>query len=339
MQTTKPKPERILQKYLIQERTNTSFPLFHLFFSLFFLFLSTISIHSEALEKSNVLPKGSDMRLKNVRFRWIPSIFVEAEKLTLRVIPNKAGGILNFDRPEGFYFYLLNGGAIVPIPVLETIFNKQIFNKDTQPLRNLKFSVVKNDTGNMLRLNGEMKLVGIWLNFEMDTVTSIDTDRNLIELAPVKITALGLGFVKSLLGITPINLELLLPLEKDLPVKIEGNLIFVNAEGLFTKPKITGKLSKAFVNDNGLEVIFSNPYQPVFQNFRSDKHPNMIYIQGGNIQFGKIAINNAKAELRDTSLQNYFDFCISTYFRSLVKGKALINPDQSVSVDIPDFVE
>ncbi len=276
----------------------------------------------------------SYLRLANVRFRWTESRYIETQSLTVKAIPYNGYSVLNLDQPDSFYLYVLNGDVSLKFSVLEEIFNDTVFRYQGSPLRKIRLSFVKAGDEPGIRLEGEMKL-GIWIGFQMDC--KIRVEKNRILLVPVRISALGLPFVKGALDLIRLHLETLLPIPKGRGAELEGSVVVIDPFRLFRSPAIAGKLHSAKVEESGVIVGFQNAIKPIPPTSSSGVSKNFIFLWKGNVQFGKLIMRDANILMVDSNPKNLFDFYLAKYERSLVRGRARIREDRSVQVEMPDF--
>jgi hypothetical protein len=294
---------------------------------------------SEQITKS----EPSNLELRNVRFRWTKTRYIETDSLFAQAIPFPGETYFDLDRPDSFRLRILQGEARVGFPALEEIFNDSILGYPGAPLRKIKIqnlSIPSESNPSVseegLRLVGEMNL-GIWLGFVLDTRVIQSGDK--IELIPIRIRTLGISYIKSVLDLVKIPLEVLLPIQKGRGAEIVQSKIVVDPFALFRSPGISGNLSKVQVQPKTLIVGFSSPVLPKRPSMPDPKYPNSIFVWGGTVKFGKLRMESAQIQMKDTNINTIFDFYLRLYMKSIAKGKALVGSDGSITVDMPDFFE
>ncbi len=84
------------------------------------------------------------IRLRNVRFKWSPRVWIETGEMALRAVPVH-GGVCNFDDLESFRLTLQQSSVDIRPDVLAGMFNESVFNYPGARVRDLSVSIEPDD--------------------------------------------------------------------------------------------------------------------------------------------------------------------------------------------------
>lgn len=309
--------------------------------------LAKISIEEDPLfptEKPKYLkrPMGNKpvwMRLENVNFRFSEQISLKIKKLVAKLSPLSLNNIVNFDDIHSFKIEVQEGEAYLKDSVLEHIFRDHIFNYEGSPLKlkSLKILPPNKQKENLIQLKGDLKF-GIWLGFEMLGRIDLDNTNNLIVITTKKIKTLGNPYTKPLLGIVGLNLQKLLPVPRGRGLKIKKNKIIIYPYKLFPPPVLSGKIEALKTSGDSLYLKFGSNRKVYFPKGPKSNALNYLFLYKGEVKFGKLYMEDTVLKMVDMDQSDEFDFYLEKYFQILVRGgKALIQADRSIIVEIPDY--
>lgn len=279
---------------------------------------------------------GTYLSLDNVNFRFAENVPVLLKNVNADLIPQNKSGVVNFDDPNSFIISIFKADAYIKAETLEVIFKEYIFNYPESVLKldRIKFIDEKN---NKIFLNGSLKFI-IWLDFELEGTLSFSKEKKQILIAADKITALGIGGAKSLLGLVALNLEKLLPIPDGRGVTVKDNTIYVSPFAIFPPPKMEGEVQFINLENNFLHIFMDNgksvpvPPRPI------PKSKNYLFLFKGDMKFGKLFMVDTYLQMVDTDETDIFDFYLKEYFRILSDhGTATLGRDKSVKVTMPDY--
>ncbi|MCB1190122.1 MAG: hypothetical protein H7A23_11050 [Leptospiraceae bacterium] len=279
------------------------------------------------------------MKLRNVNFRFTDKISLKIDNLVAELTPLTTNGIVNFDDINSFKIDVKEGEAYLKVSVMEHIFKDHIFNYDGSPLRlkSIQLLPPSPNNENLMRLEGELKF-GMWLGFEMTGNIKLDKQNNKIIIATEKIKTLGNPFTKPLLGIVGLNLQKLLPVPKGRGIVIEQNKIIVSPYKLFPPPALSGEIIELKGVKDNLYLKFGSPQKIYFPAMPKQNVSNFLFLYKGEVKFGKLYMVDTVLEMIDKDPSDEFDFYLAKYFQTLTRGgQALIQPDRSVVVELPDY--
>jgi len=294
---------------------------------------------------SSGMPSGADtyMLLKNVKFRFAEDIFINVHHMLSITEKIKPYPYVDMNNDQSFSLKIISGHCSLEPPVMETLFNKHVFNYKGAPLKDLKLSTVEMDIDGqkvpMLKTSGMMKLV-VWLPFEMIARVGVDKPTNRMTLEAYKIKSVGLPFVKNLMDMSGVKLSTLLSIEPGRGLSIEKNTMYVDALNITPPPKLVGKLLDAKVNvsTNSVDLTLGEekPANVKYTLLVPDAK-NFIYIFHGSLIFGKLLALDANLQLVDANPADYLDFYLKKYLLQLSRSAIRMKPDASLIVNIADY--
>jgi hypothetical protein len=308
-------------------------------------YLTSKKVDNSATEKEEKLKRfstssrrGTYLEARNVYFRFKKNISLELPFLHAELVPKGNLSILNFDDVNSFIINIKKGEAFASKEVLEVIFKENVFNFEGSPLKIGNLEIPPQSIGeNKIKLTGEIDFL-IWLEFEMEGKVSLDPANNTIVITAEKVTALGNSYAKTLLGAVGLNLEKLLPLPKDRGILMKENQIIVYPFQIFPPPAMAGDIAAVGIKDGKLHLTLGTgeklnlPKPPV------PNATNYLYLHKGDVKFGKLFMVDANLQMIDKDPSDYLDFYMEDYFRTLtIGGTALVLPDQSLKVIMPDY--
>jgi hypothetical protein len=280
--------------------------------------------------------KGTFLEAKNVLFRFKKNISLEIPKLYGELVPKENLTIVNFDDVKSFVIKINNGEAYASKEVLEVIFKDYVFNFPDSALKigNIDFP---EEEGSKIKLTGEIHFI-FWLEFEMIGLLSLDSTTNTLVISADQITALGISKTKPLLGLVGLSLEKLLPMPKGRGIEIHGNEIIVYPFQIFPPPQMEGKISKVAIKNKKLHLTLDSLEKISLPKPPEPNAKNYLYLNQGDVKFGKLFMTNTNLQMIDKDPSDYLDFYMEQYFKTLtIGGSALVLPDQSLKVIMPDY--
>jgi hypothetical protein len=213
---------------------------------------------------------------------------------------------------------------------LTNLMNNYVFTAPDAPLKNLKIAI----EGGELRQTGTLKK-GVGVPFTMRGTIAATPDGK-IRIHPTTIKAAGF-IPKGVLDFFGLELERLVKLKRTPAVKIDGDDMLLDPEGLLPPPRIRGHLTKAWI-ENGMVVQQFGSAVP-----RSAPAPadpgvkNYMYYRGGTLRFGKLTMADTDLLLVDADQKDPFDFSPERYNDQLVAGYSKNTRAHGLIVYMPDL--
>jgi hypothetical protein len=120
-------------------------------------------------------------------------------------------------------------------------------------------------------------------------------------------------------------------------VKVEGDDLLLDPQGLLPPPAIRGHLTKAWI-ENGLVVEqFGAENAPPALTPPDANARNYMYYRGGTLRFGKLTMEDTDLLLEDADQKDPFDFSPEKYNDQLVSGYSKNTPTHGLIVYMPDL--
>lgn len=281
---------------------------------------------------------GSFLYAKNLIFRFKKNISLEIPWLKAELVPKANLSLVNFDDVNAFTIKIHSGEAFVSKEVLMIIFKDYVFNYPNAPLKLEKLEFPAQKEGeNLILLSGEMDFI-FWLKFEMLGKLSLNRVNNTLIINAEEIKSLGISQVKPLLGLVGLSLEKLLPVPKGRGIEIKENQIIAFPFQLFPPPNLQGTISNVEVQNGKLKLLLNSEEKFIDINLIDSNAKNYLFITKGDVKFGKLFMVDAKLQMIDSDPNDYLDFYMEEYFKTLTSGgKVNLLPDSSLKVIIPDY--
>ena len=213
---------------------------------------------------------------------------------------------------------------------LANVMNNVVFAAPDAPLKNLRIAV----DGHELVQSGTLRK-GVGVPFSMRATLAATPD-GWIRVHPTAIKAAGL-VPKGVLDFLGLHLDRLVKLNGTAAVKIEGDDLLLDPQGLLPPPAIRGHLTKVWI-ENGLVVERFGE-----ENARPELAPpdanvrNYMYYRGGVLRFGKLTMEDTDLLLVDADQKDAFDFSPERYNVQLVAGYSKTTPSHGLIVFMPDL--
>ncbi len=278
---------------------------------------------------------GTDLLMQNVRFCWSRQICINTPRLTATAVPMGQQSLVNFDTLNGFMVRVRNATVQISPQTLQGMFNESVFNYPGSNLRDLTVGIQQAGPQNLVRLNGSLKYLFLWIPFEMDTRLSVDRPTNTLVIAVNKLNVFGVIPATWLIEFKPFNLQKLLTLPANRHLTISGNLMRVKPFGLFPPPRVDGRIADITVTPQLISLRFAGT-EPDFQTLPRQSGPNRVYLEGGSTRFGKLGMINTQIQVIDQNPGNLFQLSLLNYKAFLPQSDVKLLADGSVTVVMPD---
>ncbi len=284
-------------------------------------------------------PAGyANLYLKDIRLYWTDSIYADVSRATALLKSLRTDGLVDFDSPDQLEIYMESASVAVSYSVMETIMNERVFGHSESNVRNMVVDSVESEGKRLLRIRGELELV-TWLDFEMLAQVKVSEEPGIIEVNALKITSLGLPFVKGLMGTVGMQLDTLIVPDKSSGVTVKGNQIRIRLEKFFPPPAVHGKLGTLELGANSLNIsLKGNPAPANLATLLPDPSaPHYLFFAGRFVKFGPLRLIASSLQMIDRTMEDRFHFHVRKYFRQLDQSTARVMLDGRVKVFLVDF--
>ena len=271
------------------------------------------------------------IRLRNVRFKWSESIYVDAGNMAVRAVPAQ-GTTVNFDDLASFRLDLQQSVVRIRPDVLAGMFNESIFNYPESRVRNLRVSIARDDKGlQTVQLQGKVNLVA-WIPFTMYTHLGVDTTTNTLVITVDHLKIFGVIPATKLIRWTPLHLDRLIALPPNKSLLVDGNRIMVKPFGLFPPPRINGRISSVEVDGDAINLAFAGDAIPA----PTSSAVNYVYLQGGASQFGHYRMIDTDILIVDQNPASPFAFSLLHYAEMIPRSTFELPNTRSLRITMPD---
>ncbi len=281
-----------------------------------------------AIAEAGSQPVGT--RMRNLLFHLGNGIELHVIDLSGHLVSRAPGKPPVFDDVDSYLLDIQSARVSMTAESLTNLMNNYVFTAPDAPLKNLKITI----EGNELHQSGTLKK-GVGVPFTMRGTIAATPDGR-IRIHPTAITAAG--FVpKGVLDFFGLELERLVKLKHTPAVKIDGDDLLLDPEGLLPPPRIRGHLTKTWI-ENGTVVQQFGPATPRAAVAPPDSHfTNYMYYRGGTLRFGKLTMTDTDLLLVDADQKDVFDFSPARYNDQLVAGYSKNTRAHGLIVYMPDL--
>lgn len=278
---------------------------------------------------------GSRILMKNVRFCWSKQVCINTDRLTAKALPLNGRSAVNFDDLKSFIVDVDNATVLISPKTLQGMFNESVFNYPGSNLRDLTVGIERLGGKNHVKLNGSLKYLFLWIPFEMDTNLLVDHKTNTLVIAVNTLHVFGIIPATWLIQFNPFNLEKLLTLPPNKYLTVHKNLMMVKPFGLFPPPRINGTMSGIAVEPNLISLSFKG-VEGTLQPMPDPTAKNLIYLQGGTSQFGRLEMVDTQIQVIDKNPATPFQFSLLNYSQYLPGSGVKLEPNGAVKVMMAD---
>ena len=111
--------------------------------------------------------------------------------------------------------------------------------------------------------------------------------------------------------------------------------MLLNPRKVFPPPRLAGRVSKAWVANDGMHLTFADGAAAQFDE-PSDLGASYIWLQSGDPKFFGLVVTNAKTAVVPAKRGGSLTFNLYKYREQLSKGVGRIDEDGVVTISIPD---
>lgn len=193
-------------------------------------------------------------RMRNVVFHLGNGIDLRVDDLAGHLGSRAPGKPPVFDNVDSYVLEIESARVSMTPESLTNLMNNYVFASPDAPLKNLKITI----EGDELHQSGTLRK-GVGVPFTMRGAIGATSDGR-IRIHPTAIKAAG--FVpKGVLDFLGLELERLVKLNRTPAVKIEGDDLLLDPQGLLPPPRIRGHLTKVWIENGTIVEQFGSPGQ------------------------------------------------------------------------------
>jgi hypothetical protein len=274
-------------------------------------------------------PERVGTRMRNLVLHLGKGIDLQVDDLAGHLVSRAADKPPVFDDVDSYLLEITSARVSMTPASLTNLMNNYVFADPDAQLKDLKITIENGE----LRQSGTLKK-GVGVPFTMRGTVAATPDGR-IRIHPSSIKAAG--FVpKGVLDFFGLELERLVKLKRTPAVKIDGDDMMLDPEGLLPPPRIRGHLTKAWIQNGALFQQFGPAGQAALAPPDS-RVKNYMYYRGGTLRFGKLTMSDADLLLVDADPKDVFDFSPEKYNDQLVAGYSKNTRAHGLIVYMPDL--
>lgn len=265
--------------------------------------------------------------MKNIFYHFNDRITVRIFQLDGAVLPTHPNSIVIFDDAKSFSIAIRNARISLSTKSLAEALNRGLFANPDAPLKDLQITTEQQK----LKVKGKLHSKGD-IPFEM-LGTLAATPDGYVRIHAEHIKAAHLP-VKGLMDLLGLDIAKLISNSKVQGVRAEENDLVLDPQQILPLPRITGKVTAVQVSGDEVVQTFGRP-EPL-----SSKVPgNYMSYRGGELEFGKLTMQNSDMDLIDMDPTDWFDFYLDHYRKQLSAGYTKITPEFGLRVYMRDYAK
>jgi hypothetical protein len=254
--------------------------------------------------------EGVRTRMQHVNFHLGHGVELQVSALSGRLVSTSMRQPPTFD-DVGSYVLEIESARVAMTPAsLTNLMNNVVFASGDTPIKNLKIEI----EGRELKQSGVLKK-GIDVPFTMRATLDV-TPEGRLRIHPISMKAAG--FVsKRVLDFFGLELEKLIKLKPESPVKVDRDDLLLDPERLLPPPRIRGKLTRAWIAD-GL----------IFEQFGPETPGRLLVVPDSGYRNYMYVDDDAK---------DLFDFSPAQYDAQLIAGYSKNTSTHGLITHMPDL--
>ena len=296
------------------------------------LFLAALAFSSVALSQSDRQSASSapqnapTIEMANVLFRYSPDLTVFVSRLRGTLTPAQGRSVASFNDPTSFIVVADAAEMRLTTAQLSALMNSWLLRSPKSQLKNLRITA----EGNQLRIRGTMKK-GLHIAFNSTATVGVSSD-NRIRITLQKVKAADLP-VKGLMDALDITLDDLISQKGLHGLSIDKDSFLIDPQTAFPPPQIRARITAARLAGQNLVLTFGQGAPAL--------HPypwkNYMFIQGGNIEYGREEMFNSDLAMIDSTPADPFEFYLGRYWCQIVAGTIKATPQKGLRIYVPDY--
>lgn len=261
----------------------------------------------------------------NVMLRKGPSFKIYVRWLRGQIVPTKRNVIPSFDDPDSFVVDINTGVVRANVGDINHFLNSSMGSHS--PLTNIQIS----GNGNQMKMDATLHKV-VPLRVELQG-TIAAAAQNRIQIHVNKIDLLKVP-MKWLLGGLHVTIADLVKTQSMPGIQVSGNDIYLDTLVLLPPPHIRGTLTAVRFIYPDVEEVYGNAANAVQH---VEQWRNFLKLSEGNLDFGKLTMNNVDLIMVDISNDAWFDLDLANYQTQLVNGYTRMTPQSGLQIFMPDL--
>jgi hypothetical protein len=276
-------------------------------------------------------PTRGSVRLQvlNALFHVTDDVALTVTRLDAWMIP-RPGQVVSLDKKNSYTLRIESGETRMKASDLSALMNEYLLPHAKSPIKNLAITF----EGGFIVMKGALHK-GVDVPFESKG-TILIADPTEIRVHFTQMTAAGV-IHKGLMDFLGIKLSNVAQPKKQERFRIVGDDIILPIEALFPPPRISGRLTAVRIEGDWLVQVFGAPGArlkglPVATNA-------YVYFRGGQVEFGKLTMNDVDLELLNEKPAPQFDFSLIHYYEQLQNGYTKSMPNLGLVVYMPGYAQ
>lgn len=267
---------------------------------------------------------GTRIHAHNLLLKKGPKLGIYVRWLSGQLVRNSRTVNPSFDHPDSFDLGIDDGIIRINIGDIGYFINSSLTDA---PLKNIKLLA----DGPKLKLTGTLhKLVPLPVQVGA-TLAAAPDNKVSIHVESIKVLKVPVKGLLSFFRVSTADL-----VKTTVPgVTVQGNDIVVDARQLLPPPHIVGRLTAIRVDSPDIEAVFGSAAEQAVE--KVELWRNFVSLKGGNIDFGKLTMNDVDLLMVDISKDPWFELDLANYRAQFASGYTRITPQSGLQIFMPDL--
>jgi hypothetical protein len=214
---------------------------------------------------------------------------------------------------------------------LEALMGRYMLPAAGSPLKDARLSI----SGERMILRAKVRKFGLDVPITMESEVSVGPE-GMIELLPQRlaVSEVGIGGVIRLFNL---DLDRLLELPPDAPLRVSGNQITIDPAGIFPSPKASGRPTAVRIERGELVLAYTSPSPAEGAPLLDPHAPNYMVCMGHDLLVGKMMMHDAHFQIVNQDPASHLDFSLDHYRSQLAAGSSSLHAGDQLLVRLPNL--
>lgn len=214
---------------------------------------------------------------------------------------------------------------------LEALLGRYVLPAAGAPLKDARLSI----SGDRMILRAKVRKFGFDVPITMESEVSVGPE-GMIELLPQRLAVSEVG-IGGMIKLFNLELDRLLEMPDDGPLRVTGNQITIDPAGIFPSPRAIGRPTAVWIERGELVLAYSGP-DPMAAAPLIDPHaPNYMLCMGHDLLVGKMMMHDAHFQIVNQEPASHLDFSLDHYRSQLASGSSSLHAGDQLLVRLPNL--
>ncbi|MNY31767.1 hypothetical protein D3C86_1659420 [compost metagenome] len=169
----------------------------------------------------------------------------------------------------------------------------------------------------------------------MESEVSVGPE-GMIELLPQRLAVSEVG-IGGMIKLFNLELDRLLEMPPDAPLRVSGNQITIDPAGIFPSPKAIGRPTAVRIERGELVLAYTDPTPAEAAPLLDPQAPNYMVCMGHDLLVGKMMMHDAHFQIVNQEPASHLDFSLDHYRSQLAAGSSSLHAGDQLLVRLPNL--